>query len=184
VPESLAKIVQKVMSKEPGARYRMADQLGHILISYRDRGREHTVPGAARNVEPPAAPPTVPHQSVVPPPPPPQQQRPQTPPPAPGSMPTVRYDAAPHAPNPVVYGRPPAQSTQSDSRGISQPAAPGMARMGGDSRPLAPPRQYSRPMRAQVDEPFQLDAVTIALGIIAFMAVACLIPLYIVALAN
>lgn len=38
VPEQLDRIVQKVLSKEPSARYRMSDQLGRILINYRDQG--------------------------------------------------------------------------------------------------------------------------------------------------
>src|SRR5690606_7672073 len=67
VPEALASIVFKVMSKEPAARYRMADQLGNILISYRDRskqGSQSAAPGAqiAANPPRPAAPPTQPNQ--------------------------------------------------------------------------------------------------------------------------
>jgi serine/threonine-protein kinase len=42
VPESLERIVHKVMAKEPSARYRTADQLGRILITYRERGEEMT----------------------------------------------------------------------------------------------------------------------------------------------
>lgn len=38
VPKPLAEIVAKVMSKEPAQRYRMADQLGQILMTFRDRG--------------------------------------------------------------------------------------------------------------------------------------------------
>src|SRR5690606_34716323 len=43
VPESLAKIIQKVMSKDPNARYSNADQLGNVLKSYRDRARQGTL---------------------------------------------------------------------------------------------------------------------------------------------
>lgn len=42
LPETLERIVHKVMAKEPAARYRTADQLGRILISYRERGLEAT----------------------------------------------------------------------------------------------------------------------------------------------
>jgi serine/threonine-protein kinase len=42
LPETLERIVHKVLAKEPSARYRTADQLGRILISYRDRGFEAT----------------------------------------------------------------------------------------------------------------------------------------------
>ena len=42
LPETLERIVHKVLAKEPSARYRTADQLGRILISYRERGFEAT----------------------------------------------------------------------------------------------------------------------------------------------
>jgi serine/threonine-protein kinase len=47
IPETLERIVHKVMAKEPSARYRTADQLGRILISYRERGLEATGTQAA-----------------------------------------------------------------------------------------------------------------------------------------
>ena len=34
IPEALEQIILKVLSKEPSARYRMADQLGRILVNY------------------------------------------------------------------------------------------------------------------------------------------------------
>jgi len=37
IPESLALILQKTMSKEPNARYRMADQLGHVLQAFQQQ---------------------------------------------------------------------------------------------------------------------------------------------------
>jgi eukaryotic-like serine/threonine-protein kinase len=43
LPEALERVVHKVLAKEPSARYRTADQLGRILISYRERGLELTV---------------------------------------------------------------------------------------------------------------------------------------------
>ena len=42
LPETLERIVHKVLAKEPSARYRTADQLGRILISYRERGLDIT----------------------------------------------------------------------------------------------------------------------------------------------
>ena len=42
IPDAIEKIIEKVLAKEPSIRYRTADQLGHILISYRDRGVEAT----------------------------------------------------------------------------------------------------------------------------------------------
>lgn len=94
----------------------------------------------------------------------------------PPAEPTQRYSIAPNAPQPVPYNRP----------GIPNPA---------DSRPLQsaqqtplPPRgdsgsYYSQPLynRFERDEDTApgLDVVTIALAVLAFFAVACLIPLYI-----
>ncbi len=54
LPETLERIVHKVMAKEPSARYRTADQLGRILISYRERGDDLT--GAQPAHTPPPAP--------------------------------------------------------------------------------------------------------------------------------
>jgi serine/threonine-protein kinase len=42
VPEAIERIVRKVLAKEPAARYRTADQLGHILLSYKERGADMT----------------------------------------------------------------------------------------------------------------------------------------------
>ncbi|MGH2521329.1 MAG: protein kinase domain-containing protein [Anaerolineales bacterium] len=42
IPNTLERIIHKVLAKEPSARYRTADQLGRILISYRERGEELT----------------------------------------------------------------------------------------------------------------------------------------------
>ncbi len=47
LPDTLERIVHKVLAKEPSARYRTADQLGRILISYRQRGDELTGPQPA-----------------------------------------------------------------------------------------------------------------------------------------
>lgn len=38
IPEAMEQIAMKVLAKEPAARYRTADQLGHILISYKEQG--------------------------------------------------------------------------------------------------------------------------------------------------
>ncbi len=54
LPETLERIVHKVLAKEPSARYRTADQLGRILISYRERGEELTTAQPAASA--PAAP--------------------------------------------------------------------------------------------------------------------------------
>lgn len=52
IPLPVAKIVQKVLAKEPAARYRTADQLGRILKSYYEESGQVTSPIPGRNWEP------------------------------------------------------------------------------------------------------------------------------------
>jgi serine/threonine-protein kinase len=73
VPEALERIIHKVLAKEPSARYRTADQLGRILLSYRQQGDGMTAPLAASGTTPPrpapaAAPaaPTIPNPALQP----------------------------------------------------------------------------------------------------------------------
>ncbi|MCC7359751.1 MAG: serine/threonine protein kinase [Anaerolineales bacterium] len=54
LPETLERIVHKVLAKEPAARYRTADQLGRILISYRERGLEATGSQPPTGLTPPS----------------------------------------------------------------------------------------------------------------------------------
>jgi serine/threonine-protein kinase len=49
VPEPLERVVRKVLSKEPSARYRTADQLSHILRSFRQQGTLDTATIFATN---------------------------------------------------------------------------------------------------------------------------------------
>ncbi len=44
IPANLEKITLKVLAKEPSARYRTADQLGRVLISFSELNREKTGP--------------------------------------------------------------------------------------------------------------------------------------------
>ena len=44
IPEALEKITLKVLSKEPSARYRTADQLGRVLLSFGQMNKEKTGP--------------------------------------------------------------------------------------------------------------------------------------------
>jgi serine/threonine protein kinase len=162
IPDSLAKIVYKTMSKDAVSRYRMADQLGHILTSYRDRGRDTVTPAPARPTAPVAAPP----QPVIPPPAP--NYIPSIPSIPVTNDPTQRYDLAPVAPGGLPLARPQAPPPQSSAPLNTQPG------FQGQSSQYFPP-----PNRARHDAPAALDVATIALAILAFFAVACLIPLYI-----
>lgn len=54
VPETIDRITRKVLAKEPAARYRTADQLGHILSSYRAQGAQPTGARPAVRADPTA----------------------------------------------------------------------------------------------------------------------------------
>jgi len=200
VPESLARIVYKTMSKEPASRYRMADQLGHILTGYRDHGRDETVQQPRPSA--PTIAPTVPNMPSVPTQPPASPVSTQLPPPPPvpgwqqqtwqqGSgqqriplpqgvepLPTQRYDLAPQAPNsPYQQARPQQPSPFAAQQHANTQGMGGQQNVSGNTSQLFTPPYPQRPTRQEVPSP--LDIVTILLAILAFFAVACLIPLYI-----
>lgn len=52
VPQQVEKIINKILSKEPAGRYRTAEQLGRILISYRSSAFENTGLQAAGQTQP------------------------------------------------------------------------------------------------------------------------------------
>lgn len=203
----LAKIIAKVMSKEPSARYRTADQLGHVLINFRERLRDAAVRGTPHHsASPSTPPPTLPSQPVVPPQssapqypppspvrsdtplptPPPYVSRPTPPPPVPVSNTmTQRINPAPEAPLPPSYARPvqPQPGQPMQQRYQAPPQAQGM--------PQQPPPHYSnydsRGMMPQSYAPPTgrvMDGVTIALAILAFVAAAGLIPLFLAVLQS
>ncbi len=189
VPVELAGLVKKVMSKKPNDRFGEAGKLEAVLKDLQTRLTGQTV-----------APPAPPEYT-----PPPQQagtqmppMSPQTPPPVQGNvppnapaeaMPTQRYSIAPDAPmqppRPPQQGQPggtqhPRAFTMPPSGGASRPMRPVM----GDSQQLADSQgmPYASRYPLEQEEAFQWDWVTVALGFLALMAVACLVPLYIVAL--
>jgi eukaryotic-like serine/threonine-protein kinase len=202
----LAKIIAKVMSKEPSARYRTADQLGHVLINFRERLRDAAVrnaPAPHHSSSPQTPPPTLPSQQVVPSsqnppqspvrpetplpgPPPPYVSRPSPPPPVPVSNTmTQRINPAPEAPVAPSYARP----------AVQQPGQPMQQRyqtpMPGQPMPQQPPPQYSNydsrgmmPPAYGATSARVMDGVTIALAVLAFIAVAGLIPLFLAVLQS
>jgi serine/threonine protein kinase len=149
VPENLAKIVYKVMSKEPSMRYSIADQLGNILKSYRERSQQHTALNMPSSSSPP-----MPQASVPLPPPPPLRtgSMSQPPPPMPAaSQPTfpLRSDSQ-RPPNvPVVSGRIPAQPAPSqgsqNTPSASAPYGRQDAASGRQPAPPAPGRPAAQP---------------------------------------
>lgn len=176
VPDALARIVYKVMSKDPKDRYRMADQLGQILISYRDRGKQNTAANPRLFGQP------VEQQPNVPPPPAPdaryqrpsqspqqQEKRPlYNPPPEPD--PTQRYSIAPEAPPASPPVRQQASTPSPVEQGGYTTEGTGSYNTAG-SRPMRPVTRFD-------EEPTGLDAITIILAVLAFISVACLLPLY------
>jgi serine/threonine-protein kinase len=184
VPDEISKIIQKVMSKRPTDRYSQADQLGHILKTVQDRTRA----SSANTMQAPPPPPTIESGKPVSMPP---QTHSRRPPNVPARVPTSSddtyvYGAAPDAPN--SGGQ---QTIQSPNVKPAQPAQGQMAR----GIPSAPPPRpvvnadgrfnpdatggYSRPFQPmQQTEDEGLDFVTITLAILAFIAVAGLVPLY------
>jgi serine/threonine-protein kinase len=191
VSDSLARIVFKTMSKEPSQRYRMADQLGSILSTYLEKGLDGgaqsaavspaSQPGAGAVIPPPPQRMTT-QQSPAPIPPapplPPAQGgwQPVAPLPPADPIPTQRFDLAPHAP-PMRGNSPPVP-------GAYIPPAPGGT--GFVSPPSGVNSNSGMYTPAEYDSRINdrapggtLDLVTIALAVLAFFAVACLIPLYI-----
>jgi serine/threonine-protein kinase len=199
VPESLAKIVHKVMSKEPNERYRTADQLGNVLQKYRNSARDNTVPGV-QVAPPPPATPQQPEQGSYNPPP---GNRPPgvgVPPPPNNSEVTAKYSAAPNAPAPYDPRRPyqpeeptipapnpslqpaqPFESRYAQSVNAQQQQAPYGAYQAGDSGGYYP-QQYSQSV--QIESEGGVDYVTIILAILAVVAVVGLVLLWIVILAS
>lgn len=212
VPEELVGIIARALDKVPTARYRDAAQLGHLLISLRERLRiarmsstyaqmpavdaSQSQPAQpSQPVPPQASRPAEPRQQTAPPPPPvnptagnrtpppmppaPQSRpqmpiQPQTPPPVQSDVLTQRVSPAPDPYQP--------QQVRPQTPRMSQPASPLVA---PPQPPIAeqPAQYYSRPMQPAQPEPTGVrglfDPVTIALAVLALVAVTCLIPLYI-----
>jgi serine/threonine protein kinase len=231
VPAELAGIIAKAMAKEPHDRFRMADQLGQVLIRFREdmKGgkspntsvgavgnsdsltlpkvpsspappQPQTSPQQSRPVSPVTIPPAQPVQTSsqrVPPPPPNSQQLsssapssptlPLQPPPPPNSpsgssVPTQRYSPAPDAPLPTYprqagpqLQRVPTMNPAARQDQVYTPPAPPNPNMRGDSGYMQPQNYNSQPIQPP---PSPFDSVTIALGVLAFIAVAFLLPLY------
>ena len=171
LPGDLSNVIAKVMSKRPNDRYRHADQLGHILVQIREKSRSAGPPTAAERM----APPTVTGQ---------QPARPPLPaystpsPSAAASMPIApRRAALPVAPASPAAASPTAAHQQPSVAPIPGPPHPlfnpdgtiNVEATGGYTGPFIPQRQAKEE---------GADIVTIILVILAFLAVAGLVPLY------
>lgn len=209
VPSNLDWVINKVMSKDPSARYRTADQLGRILISYQKQLQEAAAPTPASTPLPTAPPlgPAVTQQPGLP------QGAPPPVAPSGSSGPVVNpLTARPpggaasstaqpvFTPPPVVTPPPPYQPRPAG--GGSTPAEPMRPVTGtGPYAPRAPvstqpPLASSVPPPSPLEStggsygytpnyplqplPQRIDPVTIVLGIIALLAVLGLIVLWLI----
>jgi serine/threonine protein kinase len=170
VPVHLDRILQKVMSKEPASRYRTADQLGRILISYRRQGQVTTdqVPEVGLDDARPDAAATIP------------------PTPAPAAYSAPDHNNAPRqAPGPSVQPVPDpraeaATNVYSQVPYNSPPTMPSTPAVGSQYyQPLRPPDPMIQSRYRAAEPPQQLDLVTLVLAFLAFIAVMLLIPLWI-----
>lgn len=209
VPESLAKIVFKAMSKEPQGRYREADQLGQVLRTIKGRSRDVT---SISQQVPPKPQPAPRHGSQ------PDRRLEGYVPPAPvsNSDVTAKYSSAPNPPQPYDPRNPAASLREQPSIQPSIPAPGGRpvtsppqpieqrytppATPQGHSAQSVPAPQYSNipqpptgdsgAYQAQYSQPIieqpenETDIVTIVLAIFAFLAVAGLVPLWLFVLAS
>ena len=167
LPIDLSNVIAKVMSKRPNDRYKHADQLGHILQEIRERGRHSAQATAAGRMAPPTA----------------VRQRPAAPPSRPAAAQAPNYvPPAPRAPVPIAPRRAAVPAPQSSPSAQAPPPAPAGVKpllnpdgtinvesTGGYTGPFIPKRQAKGE---------GADIVTIILVILAFLAVAGLVPLY------
>jgi serine/threonine protein kinase len=170
VPVHLDRILQKVMSKEPASRYRTADQLGRILISYRRQGQVTTdqVPEVGH-----------------------EEPRADTSPTYPPTQAPAAYAASPYGPS-ARPSEPPAQAIPDprseaatnvysqvlhNSSPATMPSTPAVSSQ--YYQPLRPPDSMIQSRYRAAEPPQQLDLVTLVLAFLAFIAVMLLIPLWI-----
>jgi serine/threonine-protein kinase len=190
VPTSLDHIIQKVLAKEPSARYRTADQLGRILIAFKEQGQEPTA-----NVHPvPTGQPGVgedePLPGSVPAP------RPEGPPPAGQTVPAYQPGSPyapvspPYQPGPAYLAPPYPAAPQPGS--VPQDLAPtyGGPRISPEPGYRPADANFYRPgpipeppiMRSpgyRSPQPQSLDLVTLLLAFVALIAVSGVVILWI-----
>lgn len=155
IPEQLDRIIQKVLAKEPAQRYRMADQLGRILINYRDQGL-----GKTNNQPQVKSPPTQQSAQAKP-----AQKSPYAPPDSPDytQSPVVSAPEADLTPPTVVNAmQSNLQTTQDYYTSPGQYTNPSL-RESGYYTPVDPP---------------SLGVATLLLGFVAFLAVLGMIILW------
>jgi serine/threonine protein kinase len=171
LPEDLSNVIAKVMSKRPNDRYKHADQLGHILQELRERSRQSAQQTAAGRMAPPTV---VGGRPVI-------RQSPAVSKQSRGYSASAARAPIPIAPRraaqPASLASAPSPPTPANSQPIPVPRTPllnpdgtiNVEATGGYAGPFMPKRQA----KGQ-----GADLVTIILVILAFLAVAGLVPLY------
>jgi serine/threonine protein kinase len=170
VPVHLDRILHKVMSKEPASRYRTADQLGRILISYRRQGQVTTDQVPEVGLDEPRVETAATHPPTQAPvayaaPPYSLSDSPSEPPVQ--SIPDPRSEAATNVYSQVLHNSSPA----------TMPSTPAVSSQ--YHQPLRPPDSMIQSRYRAAEPPQQLDLVTLVLAFLAFIAVMLLIPLWI-----
>lgn len=173
VPVHLDRILHKVLSKEPASRYRTAEQLGRILVSYRRQGQVTTdqVPevepddAAAAKADTPEARPDF---AQVP--------APQY---APPFSPAINARLDQRSQEPLDPRAEAVTSNYTQPPYIGTPTAPSMPPVRSEYEPLTPPAPMLQSRYRTAEPPQQLDIATLLLAFIAFIAVVLLIPLWI-----
>jgi serine/threonine-protein kinase len=162
VPDELDRIVQQTLAKEPSQRYRTADQLGRILQTYQEQGRQ---PTSAFQVQQSAEEPKPAEGTPMPPP------LPRRRPPQPGQS-RVR-EPEPQG-DPTMPGLPPILG-RGEPRRVEPKSRASASR--------APAASYSPPESDyaydDVEDIPPVDVVSIILGIFAGALVLGLIPIWI-----
>ncbi len=171
IPDNLDRMIHRAMSKDPSQRFRNADQFGQVLAGYRDVAQQQTLATTPPSgIATPSPLPSVPQSAT---------NRPLYNNPIPSanpfSTPTQQVSAAPEAPSAPVYGKP--SNPRFASEAYNKPAY-GTAPEDLSAYTTNPQLQRTTGIPAQ-PEGSGLDVVTIILAFLAFVAVACLIPLYI-----
>ncbi len=172
LPIELSNVIYKVMSKGPNDRYKHADQLGNILQRIREGRRGSPQPTAAGRIAPPSA--TG------------RQQAPGSPQPIPQAAPKYIQPAAPRALRRAAFTVP--QQPSASAGRAPEGVAAGAPSATNPPRPVFNPDGtinvdatggYSGPFLPQRQAKSEgADIVTIMLVILAFLAVAGLVPLY------
>lgn len=171
IPEHLDRIVHKILSKEPAARYRTADQLGRILISYRRQGHITTdnIPQVEGETVSPDTGVTLPPSA--------NSERVQPSAPLRRAAQTLTAPSV-QAPHPAAEAPTYAYTQAPPNAQVTSPRFPSIPAAQSIQPPRAPDALIQSRYRA-AEQPEQLDLVTLVLAFVAFIAVVLLIPLWI-----